>query len=396
MDEEHDLRRQGGEPQQQVGDGHDEQQDGAFHNLEFLDPSRGVHGVDDRVRQAEQDAREENQPEEGLGVGRETAEPPGEDGVGFQGERDADEQHQVDGVFGTGHHEAVHPFQVVGCVALGELRVDGHLEVGAEVVGDALHLHGNAAGRVDHRVEEDVQQDVQSLRVAENGQVAVHGPARIAEDVLEQFPVGLPELDVFRLFEMPFAVKNVEGEIECLDGKHVEGIENQLVGRDVNQHKHGNQFQERITQGEVGKGRHLFVGDDGRVEGRAQQAAHGGEDGELVDPHGGVFPGRGDVQLRQHEPQADGFADEEDYPGKQHVNEDDVLEDVLQLREIAFSQVERDVAGGSSCQRVGEKTQEGDDTSHHVVDTKVFYAKGFQNHSGGIEADEHQYTHADV
>ena len=120
---------------------------------------------------------------------RHNAEPQPQHEVGLKHQRQGDEQQDVERELGTLYEQPVHIGKVALRVALGELRIESHLEVGAELLADVLHLHGHGAGGVDSRPEEDVEQYVQPLRIADDGQVAVHGPARKGEYLAEQAAV---------------------------------------------------------------------------------------------------------------------------------------------------------------------------------------------------------------
>lgn len=70
----------------------------------------------------------------------------------------------------------MHVFHVAGRVRFGYLRVEGRLEVAAELTDGGLGLHGDTSGSVDNRTEEHIQQQVQPLCKCDGRQTAEHIP----------------------------------------------------------------------------------------------------------------------------------------------------------------------------------------------------------------------------
>ena len=290
-----------------------------------------MHGGDERVGQTKQNTGKKNQPQEHTGMFGITSQPPFQHLVNLQGERKTDEAHEEHRKLGTHHQQLVHACIIFLRITFGELRIDRRLKIDAEVVDDVLYLYGDASRRIDRRIEKNVEQDIQSLRIAEHGQVAVHGPAGVIENLLEQGFVYF-EVERLRFLEFSGAIRDVDQKVEELDTQDEQRIENQFVVRQIHEEEHRRQFQNGIAYGEVGKGRHLFVRDDDRIVGHADEASDGGEDGELVHPEGRRFSFWRNVQLGRDEPQAEGFPQHQNEKGKEQVNEEDVPKSRFELR----------------------------------------------------------------
>lgn len=101
----------------------------------------------------------------------------------------------------------MHVFHVAGRVRFGYLRVEGRLEVAAELTDGGLGLHGDTSGSVDNRTEEHIQQQVQSLRKCNGRKVAEKIPACEACHFAKQRLIPYPT--IFRLLEMPVAIPAV-------------------------------------------------------------------------------------------------------------------------------------------------------------------------------------------
>lgn len=80
------------ELQQQVGDGDYGQQHRALHQLELFQLPRGVNRNEDGVGQGEQKTGAQDEAQETDGMGGDSPQPPVQHEVGFQHQREGDEQ----------------------------------------------------------------------------------------------------------------------------------------------------------------------------------------------------------------------------------------------------------------------------------------------------------------
>lgn len=123
----------------------------------------------DRIRERIKNTHNEHQPKECDSMFRHHAEPQPQNEAGLKHQRKGDEQQDVERELGALDEQPVHIGKVALRVTLGELRIEGHLEVGTELLADVLHLHRHGAGGVHRRPEENVEQYVQALRIADDG-----------------------------------------------------------------------------------------------------------------------------------------------------------------------------------------------------------------------------------
>ena len=87
--------------------------------------------------------------------------------------------------------EMMHALQVALSIVFSYLWVERHFKVGTELAAYTLNLHRNASCCIHGRVEEDVEQHIQSLGVAHNRQFSGDCPTCIGRYFSKQFLVVL-------------------------------------------------------------------------------------------------------------------------------------------------------------------------------------------------------------
>ena len=214
----------------------------------------------------------------------------------FQDNGKGEEINQEIGVFRAFAHQFVHIAQVVRRVGLGDLRIESGHEIVGELGYRTLEFDGHIPRRIDLHAEKQVHQDIDSLGVEDEEPVPDEGPpgegGHLPRNPFFDQPGAEPAF-----LELTLGVDAVQDPDDECDGEHQDGIGDQLVARGVFDEDGDAQHHQGFGNADVSECLHLFMGDDGGVEGNTPHVHQKHQDRALQHPVRGSHPAIGDVHF---------------------------------------------------------------------------------------------------
>ena len=163
-------------------------------------------------------------------------EPHIENGRHLKHQRHEDDDEQHGGVFALFLRQGKYLLAILVAFRFHDLRIHRVEDRGGQERDGSKHLVGDTIGCVDRCTETDVENDGHALVARRHSSHAVGGPACEAQQLTDVYPANIPFANQERtLRKLPVGIESECQQVEELDAREDEDVEQQLVGLDVKQ-----------------------------------------------------------------------------------------------------------------------------------------------------------------
>lgn len=195
---------------------------------------------------------------------------------------------------------------------------------------------------------------------------------------------------------MPVTIHTHDGQRNQRNAGHQGTVNNQFVESGIDTGKSNPQFQERFKDAHNGIVLHVLVGIHGGIVGDGHHREHSADNQTAIHYFGSKDTVVGDIQNAVEEEVTGNKQGDAYHKGNAQVEDKADIEDTFLLFFVPFAfAVGHETLGGTGHGGI-EEAKHGDGATYDVEDTKVGSSKSIQNETGGVQRNEHRYTHLGI